>query len=225
MSGLAGLITKLITKQGAEKTAKILAKTVKDFPGLAGEIEKAQKQAGVKKAQQQFQQAAFKKQVSALAAQANKRIDKLLKNNIETSTALDKWKDEGGVKFSVKGKTNKELQREYWRIKRFLDSNTSTVRGAKQALKKIQQATGNTALSSTQFFALAQKIREYLESADRTAEALSYRQIWAAINKYTKEGNVDLSNIEQTVQQIVALKDNLDNESGDNITYKYLVDI
>lgn len=168
----------------------------------------------------------LRKEVSRLASIANKRIDRLLNANIDTSTALEKWKDSGGVKFSVKNKTNRELQKEYWRVKRFIDSNTSTITGAKSTLKKIQKVTGNTKLSSTEFFKLSDKISDYLKTTEGAAEALAYRQIWQLINNYTQQAKVDLTDIDNTVQRIIDLRNSQqidEREQGNN--FKYLVDI
>ena len=64
----------------------------------------------------------FRNAVTKIVSVANKRIKRLEKSNLKDSPAYQKWLDEGGVKFSVKGKTHNQLQREVARLKKFMES-------------------------------------------------------------------------------------------------------
>lgn len=75
--------------------------------------------------------------VSRLASAANKRIQRLIKANIETP-ALYEAKESGG-KFSTKGKDINELRAEFIRVKDFLVSPSSTVTGAKALRNDIRE--------------------------------------------------------------------------------------
>lgn len=80
--------------------------------------------------------------VSRLAAAANKRIKRLEDKGMRT-LAYQSVMESGG-KFSVKGKNLNELRAEYMRAKLFLESKTSTIKGAKEVEAKFQQLTGYT---------------------------------------------------------------------------------
>ena len=75
--------------------------------------------------------------VSRLASAANKRIQRLIKANIE-SPALYEVKESGG-KFSTRGKDLNELRAEFIRVKDFLSTPSSTVKGAKALRNDIKE--------------------------------------------------------------------------------------
>ena len=50
----------------------------------------------------------FRKEVTKIVSVANKRIERLEKANLKDSPAYQKWLNDGGVKFGVKGKTHKK---------------------------------------------------------------------------------------------------------------------
>lgn len=162
----------------------------------------------------------LRKEVSKMASTANKRLARLESNDLTSSPAFRSWEDSGGVKFSVKGKTNEEVASEYYRLKRFLDDTTSTVRGANSVLKEMAENTGikynglaDLKAKSKQFFDLASKVKQYLESAEQAGLALQYQKIWESINTYVKQAKIDLSeldNVEGLVEQIVQQMSNLD---------------
>ena len=81
-------------------------------------------------------------EIRKLTAKANKRLDRLEKNGLESSPAYQKWLADGEVRFSVKGKDHNQLQKEVARLKRFLNSETSTVRGVNKTLKEMAKNTG-----------------------------------------------------------------------------------
>ena len=93
--------------------------------------------AGVKQAQ-----AEFRKEVSRLASLANKRIQRLEDAKLTDSPAYQKWVENGSVKFGVKGKTYNQLQSEMARLNRFINAQTSTIRGINSNLKEMAANTG-----------------------------------------------------------------------------------
>lgn len=142
----------------------------------------------------------FRKEVSRLAQVANKRIARLEKNNLTELPAYRAWEKNGSIHFSVKGKSYQELQSEYWKIKNLLDDVTSTVKGANKYLKEIAQNTGikyngvkDLKKQLSNFFRLADKIKEYYSSIGQSAQALAYQKIWQQINLFVKSSNVDMS--------------------------------
>ena len=82
------------------------------------------------------------RRVSQLASAANKRLKRLAAAGL-TNTPAYNYVERSGGKFSVAGKDIQELQNEYLRAKQFLspETQTSTVRGARQAEKRVRQST------------------------------------------------------------------------------------
>ena len=148
---------------------------------------------------------ALKKEVSRMSSMANKRIKRLESNELTELPAYKSWYDNGHIKFSVKGKDYNQLQSEFWRLKRFLDDKTSTVRQANSFLKEMAQNTGikynglsDLKSKSRQFFELADKIKQYYQSANQSAIALDYQKIWQQINTQIKQGVIDIGGTENT---------------------------
>lgn len=150
-------------------------------------------------------------EVSRLASMANKRLKRLEKNELEDTPAFREWVKNGEVKFSVKGKDYNQLQSEYWRVKHFIDSKTSTVKGAIQNLKDIADMTNiewkdidELKTKTKNFFELSDKIKEYYQLADKQAEGLDYQAIWEQINTMVDDGLVDLEDTDTDMVQVVA---------------------
>lgn len=75
--------------------------------------------------------------VSRLASTANKRLQRLSKNDLVSPAQIEA--NESGGKFSTKGKSELELQVEYRRVSNFLTQRTSTVTGARQMEEETRQ--------------------------------------------------------------------------------------
>ena len=73
--------------------------------------------------------------LKALYADAKRNIRDLQRHNLGDTPAIQKLEENGKIKFSVKGKTYNELQSDYFRLKRFAESETSTVKGATNVLE------------------------------------------------------------------------------------------
>lgn len=152
-----------------------------------------------------------KAEMSKLASMANKRIARLESANLESSPAYQKWVADGSVKFGVKGKSHNELQAELSRLKNFINSETSTVRGVNSTLKEMARNTGikyknltDLRSKADKFFELANKVEQYLRTVDDIASAIGYQKIWEAINSYTKSAKVDLSETDTDIDSLVA---------------------
>lgn len=76
-----------------------------------------------------------------LVSKANKRYRRLAKKGWKTQ-AYKKAKATGGQFHNRRGASYKEKAREYQRVKNFLHSKTSTVRGSKKVLKDMLSRTG-----------------------------------------------------------------------------------
>lgn len=148
---------------------------------------------------------ALRKEVSRMSSMANKRIKRLESNELTELPAYKSWYDNGHIKFSVKGKDYNQIQSEFWRLKRFLDDKTSTVRQANSFLKEMAQNTGikynglaDLKSKTKQFFDLAEKIKQYYQSANQSAIALDYQKIWQQINTQIKQGAIEIGGTEST---------------------------
>lgn len=144
----------------------------------------------------------LKQEVSRKASMANKRLVRLKANKLTEVPAYKQFINErGGAKFSVKGKTYNQLRKELNEVNRFLNQTTSTVRGARKVLKGIASTVGikigsvkNLQNELSAFFNLASMIEQYLNATDKAGYAIGYKKIWEAINNYTTQGKIELTN-------------------------------
>lgn len=152
---------------------------------------------------------ALKKEVSRMASMANKRLVRLERNELTDLPAYQSWVEGGAVRFSVRGKDYNQLQSEFWRLKRFLDNKTSLVRQANRYLREIAENTGikynglaDLKAKSSEFFRLAEKVKEYYKMSEENALALDYQKIWEQINVQIKQGILDLTGVESTEERL-----------------------
>ena len=171
----------------------------------------------------------YRKEVSKLASMANKRIERLEKSDLTSSPAYQRLVRDGNLKFSVKGKSHNELQRELSKLKSFLLAETSTVRGVNGVLKDIAKNTGikyknlkDLRNKADKFFELSSKVEQYLRSVEDIASAIGYQKIWEAVNEYVKKERIDLGNADNNIDNMVEMVTSaLTNfESGNLFTMK-----
>lgn len=153
---------------------------------------------------------AYRKEASRLASMANKRLARLEKAGLKDSPAYKKWADEGGVKFGVRGKTHNELQQEVARMNKFINAQTSTIRGVNNQLKEMAKNTGIQYSSlkelrsqASVFFELSSKIEQYLRTVDDMASAIGYQKIWTAVNQYVKTEQINLAKSKNDIDRMV----------------------
>lgn len=151
----------------------------------------------------------LRKEVSRMASMANKRIDRLERNNLTMLPAYQAWESNGSIRFSVKGKSYEETQAEYWRLKKFLDDRTSTVKQANDFLREMAENTGiqyngleDLKTKSAKFFELAELIKQYNQSINQSAQALDYQKIWQDINTYVLDTDADLAAAVSSEEQL-----------------------
>lgn len=167
---------------------------------------------------------AYRQEASRLASKANKRIERLEKNDLQSSPAYQKWVKDGSVRFGVKGKTYNEVQAEVARLNNFLNSETSTIRGIENVLKTMADNTGiqyddlsDLRAKASNFFEIASKLEQYYRTVLDMGSAIGYQELWEVINKYVATEELDLSaadlDIEQATQRILQAMD-VFNERG-----------
>lgn len=154
----------------------------------------------------------LRKDASRLASMANKRLQRLESAGLTHSPAYKKWLEDGGQKFGVKGKTINEVQAEVARLKNFINSNTSTIRGLNNTLKEMAANTGmkysnvkELHAKSEKFFELASKVEQYLRTVEDMASAIGYQKIWEAINQYVEATDADLTSSSIDLDQMTAI--------------------
>lgn len=152
----------------------------------------------------------YRKEASRLASIANKRIKRLEANELIDSPAYKRYIQDGGAKFGVKGKTFNQVQSEVARLNRFLNSQTSTIRGVNKVLKEMADNTGvkYTSLKdlrekAPKFFELSSKVEQYLRTVEGMGAAIGYNKVWEAINEYTETNKVDLGDGKLDIDEMV----------------------
>lgn len=159
-----------------------------------------------------------RQEASRLASMANKRLKRLEKNDLQDSPAYQKWLESGGEKFGIRGKDYNAVQKEMARMRQFINSQTSTVKGINNVLKEMADNTGiryknlkELRQSSKQFFELSSKIEQYLRTVDDMASSIGYQKVWEQINQYVQTNKIELgeanNNIEELTQRIVEAMD------------------
>lgn len=142
------------------------------------------------------------KELNRLNSLANKRI-KRLKNKGVKSPALRNTPD----KFTNKGKTRAEKLRDFHKVSKFVNSETSTLRGVKKTYKNILNNTGlsDIILEKTnidvetvdtsqiidltnEFFSLTSMVEDYLKSK---GDFLDYDKVWDYVKEEMKLNSTD----------------------------------
>lgn len=142
------------------------------------------------------------KELNRLNSLANKRIKRLKEKGIK-SPALRNMPD----KFTNRGKTRAEKIRDYHRVSKFVNSETSTLRGVKKTFKNILSNTGledvilekssidiKTVDTSqiidltNEFFSLTSMVEDYLQSK---GDFLSYDKVWDYVKQEMKLNSSD----------------------------------
>ncbi len=166
---------------------------------------------------------ALRQEASRLSSMANKRVARLESNDLTTSPAYQQYIRSGGERFSVRGKDYNEVQREMSRLRKFLDAETSTVRGAHTMLKEMAVNVGieyknmkELTAKAPKFFELASKVEQYLRTVDDIASAIGYQKIWEAVNQYVKQQKVDLSGADTDIDAMIERVTDLVKESTHN---------
>lgn len=166
----------------------------------------------VEQVKQKVDESIKRSEISKLVAKANKRIARIEKNNLEDSPAYQGMIERGEPRFSVRGKDHNQLQKEVARLHKFLESETSTVRGINRVLKTMAVNTGikykNLAelrAKSAKFFELQSKVEQYLRTVEDMASAIGYQKIWETINKYVKAEGVDLKEAGNDIDKMVKI--------------------
>lgn len=149
--------------------------------------------------------------VTKLNSAANKRVTRLEKAGYNTP-AMRAAKVDKGQRFSVAGKNLKQLRAEYIRVSGFLKADTSTKKGYKGFLKKIQKAfrdkgvkiggKGETYIQD--FIQKETKIYDWLKEKSPIIEESGYKyEAMKMISEYVSQGNLSESSIKRRMAKWV----------------------
>lgn len=152
----------------------------------------------------------YRKEASRLASMANKRIARLVKNDLTDSPAYKRYIKDGGQRFGVKGKTYQEVQKEVARLNRFLSAKTSTVRGYHKTLVHLAEITNikfknmaDLRKRAAKFFELSSRMEQYIQNVEGMGAAVGYQQIWQAIDTYTTVEGIDLMDADDKIEKMI----------------------
>ena len=149
--------------------------------------------------------------VTKLNSAANKRVVRLEKAGYNTP-AMRAAKVDKGQRFSVAGKNLKQLRAEYIRVSGFLKADTSTKKGYKGFLKKIQKSfsdkgvkIGGKGVTDTQDFIQKEtKIYDWLKEKSPIIEESGYKyEAMKMISEYVSQGNLSESSIKRRMAKWV----------------------
>lgn len=149
----------------------------------------------------------LREEARRLVSMANKRLRRLEEQNLIDSPAYKQWVEDGAQKFSVKGKSMEEVKQEIGRMNDFLHKQTSTVKGAKEYFKNVAKEVGIKKFADftdlqrklNTFFAIADKIKDYLYNSKEIGVAIGYQKIWEVVSDYVDEVNDELDLTEEDV--------------------------
>lgn len=179
-----------------------------------------------KKAEKVFDERAEARRLVSLA---NKRMRRLEEKGMTDNPA---YKATGGKYFSVRGKSQAEVQHLLREIDKFINAKTSTVRGTNKYLKEMASNTGVVYKNLTdlkkmtpKFFELSSKIEQYLRNVEDMASAIDYNQIWEQVNVYVKENEIDLTKAQGDIDGMIkhvanALKKYEEKETVSGTTFR-----
>lgn len=152
----------------------------------------------------------YRRDASRKASVANKRLQRLEKNGLTDSPAYKRFIKDGGGRFGVKGKSYNEVQREVSRLDRFLESQTSTVKGINENLKEMAKNTGikyknlkDLRQKASKFFELASKVEQYLRTVEDMASAIGYQKIWEQVNVYVEREKKNLNSADEDIDRMI----------------------
>lgn len=150
-----------------------------------------------------------RKEATRKVSLANKRVKRLEKNDL-TETEAYKQYFKGGGRFSVAGKSYNELMAEIGRLNRFINAESSTVRGANRILKQTAKMTGikyknlnELKAKAGAFFEASSKIEQLLRQQHDMASAIGYQKIWEAVNEYVQKERIDLSKGADAIDDVI----------------------
>lgn len=176
--------------------------------GLSVSIDNSDIHRGAKELKEKERE--LRREASRQASMANKRLKRLEEQDLTNTPAFKSWYDDGGVKFGVRGKTNREVQHEMARMKKFLNMQTSTVTGAKKNLENIANRINiyhwdnykDLEKQIANYYSLQQKVLEYSSNIKEIGVSLNYQKVGEYVADYLNETNGEIQETGEEVLKI-----------------------
>lgn len=174
----------------------------------------------------------FRKKVNALKNKANNRLKKLEKNKLENTPAYKAFTTyHGEPRFGIKGKTREQVRAEYFKIKHFLESSTSTVKGAEKYLSRQMSITGlkggNAQGQIANFWGIADELRKSMQAVKRSYLALDSERVINSVRQVIQENEEGADDLESMGDALLSawaeLERELPNAVSDDVI-NYLTD-
>lgn len=112
--------------------------------------------------------------------------------------------------FSVRGKSQAEIQALIREMNKFIGAATSTIRGTNNYAKELAKTTGvkyknmrDLQRKIPKFFELSSKVTQYLRNVEDMASAIDYNQIWEQVNVYVSTNSIDLSKADGDIEGMI----------------------
>ncbi len=142
---------------------------------------------------------------SRLVSAANKRMRRLEKAGIESPAYRNAQR--GGGAFSIKGKDEVAIKNEFVRMKTFMEGKTSTVRGAKQAQKKMVDEFKKVGVEmEEENVDRVMKIYDRLKEIDPSVSLKQFKYaIQDSVSKYVEQDMTDTEIMEKMQERIAEL--------------------
>lgn len=195
------------TKSKKTKTAPKEFKTVNDILSMSNKMF------------DKLTEPELRKVTTKLVSAANKRLKRMEQKGVK-SPAYEEVMTSGG-KFSIKGKTEQQVRNEFIRIKKFMQSETGTIKGAtkyeKEIIKRLEKG-GVTGVNSSNVWDIIKTIHDAKQdlpqlnnippSKDKTVMALyrkyragkiSFDELNDSVNKYIETKYLEKQDMYQDV--------------------------
>lgn len=172
----------------AEKVANLAQETAESFidTTLTPELERSVRQ-----------------ETSRMVSMANKRLRRLEEAGLHKTPAYRNWMEwEQGQDFGIRGKDYEGVVDEYDRLKRFIEHDTSSVRGATRHLKELGERIGlkhtdrvDIQEYAGKVFEISSKIQQYMRSTGE-GTVIGTDEIFNYVSEYTQRDDLGVNALE-----------------------------
>lgn len=192
----------ILSQRGGSKTHTNVDGVVKDIKKFYSDHQKVQKKFDAQ-AQKVFDERAEARRLVSLA---NKRLRRLEEKGYTNSPA---YQATNGY-FSVRGKSQAEIQAMLREMNKFIGAATSTIRGTNNYAKELAKTTGvkyknmaDLQRKIPKFFELSSKVTQYLRNVEDMASAIDYNQVWEQVNVYVSTNSIDLAKADGDIDGMI----------------------
>ena len=164
----------------------------------------------------------FEKMAKQEAKQAIRNIQGVYKAGFGATPAIQKLMEDGvvdekgNIYFNVKGHRVQDLQRIWYRLKKFNESETATAKGATDFLHQMYNNIGleytsnkDAIAKASLFFEISSKVKQLMQAQGYYGEALSYQRIWESVREEINFNTDEWKNATMTIDVAERVLDRL----------------